>query len=150
MYKVVDKMFIGEYQHSLDAKGRMIVPAKFREELGASFVVTKGLDKCMCIYTLEEWKIFEDKLKSLPSADAGVRRFQRFFIGGACECEPDKQGRVLIPQNLVEYACIDKDVVSVGLSNRIEIWSKENWQEYNEESDFIDGDLASKMAELGI
>jgi len=143
-------MFIGEYQHNIDAKGRMIVPAKFREELGQAFVVTKGLDKCMTIYTLEEWKIFENKLKSLPTADAGVRRFQRFFIGGACECESDSQGRVLIPKNLIEYAEIEKDVISVGLSNRIEIWSRENWKEYNEESDFIDNDLAGKMAELGI
>ncbi|MBE6011243.1 division/cell wall cluster transcriptional repressor MraZ [Anaeropeptidivorans aminofermentans] len=143
-------MFLGEYQHSLDGKGRLIVPSKFREGLGERFIITKSLDKCLSIYTISEWTIFTDKLKSLPSSDAGVRRFQRFFIGGAVECEPDNQNRILIPSNLREYAQIIKEIVSVGLTTKIEIWSKESWEAYNSESDFIDGELADRMAQLGI
>lgn len=143
-------MFLGEYQHSLDGKGRLIVPSKFREGLGERFIITKSLDKCLSIYTISEWTIFTDKLKSLPSSDAGVRRFQRFFIGGAFECEPDNQNRILIPSNLREYAQITKEIVSVGLTTQIEIWSKESWEAYNSESDFIDGELADRMAQLGI
>jgi len=143
-------MFLGENHHSLDAKGRMIVPAKFREELGQLFVITKGLDTCICIYPLETWQRIEDKLKSIPYADKANRRFQRFLIGSACECEPDGQGRFLIPQVLREYAGITKEVVSVGLTDRIEVWSKDAWESYNDESNFIDGELEEKISALGI
>lgn len=143
-------MFIGECSHALDAKGRLIVPSKFREGLSNRFIITKSLDKCISIYTMEEWNIFSDKLMALPSLDSGARRVQRFFIGAACDCEPDNQNRIMIPANLREYAGITKEVVSVGLKNKIEIWSKENWADYNTEVDAIDEELADKLAQLGI
>lgn len=142
-------MFIGEYQHAIDNKNRMIIPSKFREELGARFVITKGLDGCLYAYTMEEWKIMEDKLKKLPLTSKDARAFVRFFFSGANEVEPDKQGRVLIPQNLLEYAAIEKEIVSIGVSTRIEIWSKARWDEYND-SDVNFDEIAEKMSELGI
>jgi len=142
-------MFIGEYQHAIDNKNRMIIPSKFREELGARFVITKGLDGCLYAYTMDEWKIMEDKLKKLPLTSKDARAFVRFFFSGANEVEPDKQGRVLIPQNLLEYAGIEKEIVSIGVSTRIEIWSKARWDEYNN-SDINSDEIAEKMSELGI
>ncbi|NLM35426.1 MAG: division/cell wall cluster transcriptional repressor MraZ [Clostridiales bacterium] len=142
-------MFIGEYQHAIDNKNRMIIPSKFREELGARFVITKGLDGCLYAYTMDEWKIMEDKLKKLPLTSKDARAFVRFFFSGANEVEPDKQGRVLIPQNLLEYAGIEKEIVSIGVSTRIEIWSKARWDEYNN-SDINFDEIAEKMSELGI
>ncbi len=143
-------MFLGEYQHMLDTKCRMILPAKFREELGAQFVITKGLDKCLFVYTMAEWQALHDKIKALPVTDESVRRFVRFFFGGAAEVSPDNQGRAMVPANLREYACITKEVVTIGVSNRIEIWSKENWNNYNLENNTFDEKLAEKMAQLGI
>lgn len=143
-------MFMGEYQHNLDAKGRLIVPSRFRDELGERFVITKGLDKCLFVYPQSEWKIFEEKLKTLPITNAGARKFVRFFFAGAAECEPDAQGRIIIPSNLREYADIKKEVVSIGMANRLEIWNKENWVEYNDVENFVDSELAEKMSELGI
>lgn len=140
-------MFIGEYQHAIDNKNRMIIPSKFREALGESFVLTKGLDGCLYAYTLEEWKVLEDKLRKLPLTNKDARAFVRFFFSGANEIDIDKQGRALIPQNLLEYAGIKKDIVSIGVSTRIEIWSKEGWEEYNNQN--IDYDaIAEKMNEL--
>lgn len=142
-------MFIGEYQHSLDEKGRVIVPVKYREQLGESFVLTKGLDGCLFIYTLPEWYAFEQKLKNLPLTNANARKFVRFFLSGAVECATDKQGRILIPTSLRVYSEIEKDIVFIGMSNRIELWSIEKWQDYNNEE--IDMDvLATQMEELGI
>lgn len=142
-------MFIGEYQHAIDSKNRMSVPAKFREALGDKFVLTKGLDGCLYAYTLVEWTILEDKLKKLPLTSKDARAFVRFFFSGANEIELDKQGRALIPQNLLEYSHIKKEIVSIGVSTRIEIWCKEKWEEYN--SDNIDFEaIAEKMGELGI
>lgn len=143
-------MFMGEYQHNIDTKGRAIIPAKFRDELGQTFIITKGLDKCLVIYTMEEWKEFENKMKQFPSTDEGVRRFFRFLFSGACECEPDSQGRITIPQNLRKHANIYKEIVSIGVVNKVEIWSKENWETYNDEDNFVDNELAERMAELGI
>jgi MraZ protein len=120
-------MFLGEYKHTTDAKHRLIMPAKFREMLGERFIITKGLDQCLFVYTDAEWQALHDKVKGLPVADKAVRRFTRFFFGGAEPSTPDAQGRVLLPPHLREYAGITKEVVSVGVSNRIEIWSKENW-----------------------
>ena len=142
-------MFIGEYQHSLDSKNRIIVPAKLREGLGNKFVITKGLDGCLYAYPLEEWKILEDKLKTLPLTNKDARTFVRFFFSGACEVELDKQFRGLIPQNLKEYAKIEKNIVSIGLFSRVEIWSKEMWENYNDLN--VDFDyIAEKMNDLGI
>lgn len=143
-------MLMGEYQHNIDAKGRVIVPAKFREEIGQTFIITKGLDNCLVIYTLEEWKSLEEKMKKFPTTDQGVRRFFRFLFSGACECEPDSQGRIMIPQNLRKHANISKEIVFIGIVNRIEVWAKDTWDTYNNEDNFIDNELAEKMAELGI
>lgn len=141
-------MFKGEYDHTVDAKGRIILPAKFREELGSQFVVTKGLDKCLFVYSNEEWKRIEDNFreKSMTSKDA--RKFMRFFFAGAADCEVDKQGRILIPAKLREYAGLEKDIVSVGVLSRVEIWSRESWEN---DSNYDDMDeIAEHMAELGI
>lgn len=142
-------MFIGEYQHAIDNKNRMIIPSKFRDSLGEGFVLTKGLDGCLYAYTLEEWKVLEEKLKKLPLTSKDARAFVRFFFSGANEIDIDKQGRALIPQNLLEYAEIKKEIVSIGVSTRIEIWAKEKWEEYNSQNIDFDG-IAEKMSELGI
>jgi len=143
-------MFIGEYQHSLDSKNRITMPSKFREELGESFVMTKGMDDCLFIYSMNEWKIVEDKLKSLPMTSKDARAFVRFFFAGASECEIDKQGRVLIPTNLKDYAKIEKDTVVIGVSTRIEIWSLDEWNRFNNDANISYEDVAEKMAQLGI
>ena len=106
-------MFMGEYSHTIDAKGRIIVPAKFRESLGDNFVVTKGLDNCLFVYTSEDWRKFEEKLRTLPLTNKDARKFTRFFLAGAAEMEIDKQGRILIPSVLREFAALEKDVVIV-------------------------------------
>lgn len=136
-------MFMGEYSHTIDAKGRLIVPARFREGLGDRFVVTKGLDNCLFVYPQLEWAALEQKLKSLPFTRADARAFVRFFFSGANECELDKQGRILIPSNLREYAQLSKDVVVLGVSSRVEIWSKDRWETYNDAA----GDSFEQIAE---
>ncbi len=143
-------MFIGEYRHSLDVKGRIIVPAKFRDGLGDKFVLTKGLDGCLFAYSKEEWANFEEKIKSLPLTNKDARAFVRFFFAGAVECEIDKQGRTLIPPMLREYAGLSKDIVIIGVSNRVEIWSQDKWDSYSEAEDLEADELAEKMAMLGI
>lgn len=130
-------------------KNRIIVPAKLREGLGSRFVITKGLDGCLYAYPLEEWKVLEDKLKTLPLTNKDARTFVRFFFSGACEVELDKQFRGLIPQNLKEYAKIEKDIVSIGVLSRVEIWNREMWDKYNDSN--VDFDyIAEKMNDLGI
>ena len=116
---------MGEYNHTIDAKGRVIVPSKFRETLGDEFVVTKGLDGCLFVYDNNEWAAFEEKLKSLPITNKDARQFVRFFLAGAASVEVDKQGRILLPGSLREFAELIKDVVLIGVGSRIEIWSKE-------------------------
>lgn len=143
-------MFIGEYQHSTDAKGRIIVPSRFREELGFKFILTKGLDNCLFIYPMDEWKVFEEKLKQLPLTSKDARAFVRHFFSGAVECEIDKQGRITIPQNLRDHAKIEKEVVTIGVSTRVEVWDKEEWERYNDDADLSYDNIAEKMAELGI
>ncbi|PKM86269.1 MAG: cell division/cell wall cluster transcriptional repressor MraZ [Firmicutes bacterium HGW-Firmicutes-12] len=143
-------MFTGEYQHGIDEKGRMIVPAKFREVLGEMFMITKGLDSCLFVYPQTEWKILENKLKNLPFTNKDARAFARFFFSGAGECETDKQGRILINGNLREYAGIIKDVVIIGVGGRIEIWAKEIWEKYSQETEKTYEELAEKMMELDL
>jgi len=143
-------MFIGEYNHTLDPKNRVIMPSKFREKLGDSFVMTKGLDNCLFIYSSQDWSIVEDKLKSLPMTNKDARAFVRFFFAGACECELDKQGRMVIPNYLKEHANIDKELVIIGVSTRIEIWSKEEWNKFNNDANISYEDVAEKMSQLGI
>ena len=118
-------MFMGEYNHTIDAKGRLIIPSKFREILGDVFVVTKGLDGCLFVYDNEEWKRFEEKLRALPITNKEARQFVRFFLAGAAEVEVDKQGRILLPNVLREFAQINKDVALLGVGSRIEIWKSE-------------------------
>jgi len=141
-------MFMGEYQHTIDEKGRMIVPAKFREALGAQFVVTRGLDNCLFVYPNQEWAVLEQKLKSLPLMKADARAFTRFFFSGATECELDKQGRINIPNNLCEYAKLTKECVVLGVSNRVEIWSKELWETYYEQSEESFNEIAEKLVDF--
>lgn len=141
-------MFMGEYNHTVDAKGRLIVPSKFREQLGDEFVVTKGLDGCLFVYENTEWKILEEKLKNLPLTNANARKITRFFLAGASQCEIDKQGRILLPAVLREFAKIEKEAVMVGVGNRIEIWSRESWTTANVYDD-VD-EIAESMEGLGI
>ncbi|NLJ71399.1 MAG: division/cell wall cluster transcriptional repressor MraZ [Syntrophomonadaceae bacterium] len=143
-------MFLGEYQHSLDAKGRITIPSKFREELGDKFVATKGLDDCIFIYPLSEWQEIELKLNKLPLARADVRSFVRFFFSGAAELENDKQGRIIIPANLREYADIFKDVVIIGVGSRLEVWATGKWEEYNEMASSSFAEIAENLVDLGI
>lgn len=146
--KVVIIMFMGEYNHSIDAKGRVIVPSKFRENLGDEFVVTKGLDGCLFVYDNSEWTAFEEKLKTLPLTNKEARQFVRFFLAGAASLEVDKQGRILLPANLREFAGLDKEAVLIGVASRIEIWSKER---YEGEVSYEDVDeIAEHMTELGL
>ena len=141
-------MFMGEYNHSVDAKGRMIVPSKFREQLGNEFVVTKGLDGCLFVYSHEEWQRIEESLREKPLTSKDARKFMRFFFAGAANCEVDKQGRILLPSVLREFAGLEKEVVLVGVASRVEIWSKEKWESAAAYEDMEE--IAEHMAELGL
>ena len=141
-------MLIGEYEHSLDSKGRLIMPAKLREDIGEKFIITKGLDGCLFAFSIQEWQNFEQKLRTLPISNKDARAFSRFFFAGAIDCEIDKQGRFLISNNLREFAELTKEVVIIGMDSRIEIWNKETWQKCDE---IISPDeIADKMEMLGI
>ncbi|HCS74689.1 MAG TPA: cell division/cell wall cluster transcriptional repressor MraZ [Clostridiales bacterium] len=143
-------MFFGEYQHTIDPKGRVFMPAKFREDLGENFFVTKGLDNCLFVYPAEEWSILEQKLRTLPLTSKEARAFIRFFFAGAAECGADKQGRILLPVTLREYASLEKDLSIIGVSTRVEIWNRDTWESYNGESSMDQEAIIEKMAELGI
>jgi len=136
---------MGEYHHNVDTKGRLIVPAKFRDDLGEMFVLTRGLDQCLFGYPLNEWKIIEDKLKGLPMTKKDARAFTRFFFSGATECEIDKQGRINISSPLLNYAKLEKECVILGVSNRIEIWSQDIWNHYFSESADSFAEIAENM-----
>lgn len=138
-------MFMGEYHHNVDNKGRLIVPAKFRDELGEMFILTRGLDQCLFGYPINEWKIIEEKLRSLPLTKKDARAFTRFFFSGATECELDKQGRINIASPLFQYAKLEKECVILGVSNRIEIWSKSIWEDYFTESEDSFAEIAENM-----
>jgi MraZ protein len=124
------------------------MPAKFREELGDKFVLTRGLDNCLFVYPLEEWNNLEQKLKNLPFTRSDARAFTRFFFSGATECELDKQGRVLIPTNLRSHAKLQKDAVIIGVSSRVEIWSQEEWQRYSEDTGLSFENIAEKIMDI--
>lgn len=143
-------MLLGEYNHNLDAKGRTSMPAKFRDDLGTTFVVTKGLDNCLFAYSKDEWTKFEEKLKVLPLTNKDARNFIRFFFSGATECEIDTQGRINIPQNLREYASLKKELKIIGVSTRVEIWDKEAWENYTGPDNMDLDEIASQMSNLGI
>ena len=136
---------MGEYHHSIDNKGRMIVPSKFRDDLGEMFIITRGLDQCLFGYPLSEWSLIEEKLKGLPLTKKDARAFTRFFFSGATESELDKQGRINIPAPLLTYAKLEKECVILGVSNRIEIWSKPIWEDYFAQSEESFAEIAENM-----
>ena len=141
-------MLMGEYSHSIDTKGRLIMPAKLRQDIGDKFILTKGLDGCLFAFSQTEWLNFEEKLKSLPLSDKNARNFVRFFLSGATECEIDKQGRFLIPTNLRTAGSLEKEAVIIGVGTRLEIWDKQTWEKCDQE---ISADeIAENMANLGI
>ncbi|MBQ1312889.1 MAG: division/cell wall cluster transcriptional repressor MraZ [Blautia sp.] len=141
-------MFMGQFSHSIDAKGRLIIPTRFRELLGEEFVMTKGLDGCLYIFPMNAWEEFETKLRKLPLTNKDARAFSRFFVSGATPCEFDKQGRILVPQPLREFACLDKDVVVSGNLERIEVWDKEKWIAADAAQDM--DNVAENLQGLGI
>ncbi|MDR1532154.1 MAG: division/cell wall cluster transcriptional repressor MraZ [Clostridiales bacterium] len=145
-------MFLGTYQHVLDAKSRLALPAKFRDGLGSCFYITRSMEsKCLLVFTEEEWHRLNEQAKLVLTSDTVSRRFKRMFFGGAADVEPDSQGRVLISEELRSYAELLKDVVSVGVTDHIEIWSKENWDSYyNSVTDEEMDQMSEKMAQLGI
>ncbi|MBB5145764.1 MraZ protein [Cerasibacillus quisquiliarum] len=141
---------MGEFQHNIDTKGRVIVPSKFRDDLGNRFVLTRGLDKCLFSYPMEEWRVLEQKLKKLPLTKKDARAFTRFFFSGAVECEVDKQGRINIPAPLRKYAQLEKECVVIGVSNRIEFWSKDVWDDYVLQSEESFADIAENLMDFDI
>jgi MraZ protein len=143
-------VLIGEYEHSLDAKGRLIMPAKLRTDMGEKFIITKGLDGCLFVFSQIEWSNFESKLKELPLTNKNARDFVRFFLSGATECEIDKQGRFLLVNTLREYAEITKEVIIIGVGTRLEIWNKDKWKKYNSNENISADTIAENMTMLGI
>lgn len=141
-------MLMGEFEHTLDAKGRISMPAKLRKDMGEIFVITKGLDGCLFAFSQEEWLNFESKLKALPLSDKNARNFVRFFLAGATECELDKQGRFLIPSNLREAAKLEKEAMIIGVGTRLEIWDKQVWKLKDKE--ISAEEIAENMTMLGI
>lgn len=139
---------MGEFQQKLDTKGRMIIPSKFRDSLNEQFVITRGLDKCLFGYTMDEWARIEEKMKSLPLTKKDARKFMRLFFSGATVVDMDKQGRINIPSNLREYANLLKDCVVIGVSSRIEIWSENEWQEFYSESEDNFEDIAEDLIDF--
>ena len=143
-------MFIGEYHHNMDEKGRLAVPVKFRVDLAKGAVVTKGLDNSLFLYTLEEWKNLAVKLASLPISQSNTRAFSRLMLAGAMDVEIDKQGRIVIPEYLRKFAKLSKKAVIVGLYTRLEIWNEDEWEEYKNNTEKESNDIAEKLGELGV
>lgn len=145
-------MFYGEYKHSLDRKGRLIIPAAFREVFKENYIekfyITRGLDKCLFVFTEDEWRIQEQKFKSMPFTKTEARKFNRLYFSGACEVTCDKQGRILLPQYLKDFADIKKELVIVGVSNRIEIWSVARWKEFYDATQESFEEIAERLVEL--
>lgn len=143
-------MFIGEYQHAVDDKGRLAIPAKFRRRLSKGAVVTRGLDNCLFVYTPEEWKKLATKLSQLPFSQANSRAFARLMLAGAMDVEFDGQGRIILPEYLRQYAQLGRDVVVAGLFSRLEIWSRGSWEKYKAETEKNSNEIAEKLGELGL
>lgn len=141
-------MLIGEYGHNIDAKGRLIIPAKFREDLGEQVVITRGLDGCLCVYTMEQWKIMYEQLIQMPTTKKDVRNYVRMLTSKAAQCELDAQGRILIPTSLVELARLQKECVIIGAGNRVEIWAKQTWDQLNEEHADDFEEIAERLSEV--
>lgn len=143
-------MFIGEYSHSIDEKGRMAVPAKMRGELGSGAVVTRGIDNCLWVFPKDEWQSLAQKLSNLPLSDANSRAFSRLMLAGAMEVSFDSQGRILLPIYLRDYAHLKKNAVVAGLYNRLEIWESEAWEKYKTETEKSTDEISRAMTELGV
>ena len=143
-------MFMGEYHHNLDDKNRLIIPSKFRDELGEEFIITRGIDACLFVYSKSSWQKIVDKLETLPFTKKDARNFNRFFLSGATAVELDKQGRAGISQTLTNYAALDKECVVIGVGDRLEIWAKENWDNfYNSAKDNM-SDIAENLFDGGL
>ena len=143
-------MFIGEYKHNLDTKGRLAIPSKFRDDLKGGAVVTRGLDNCLTLYTLNQWQIIADQLSKLPISNPNARAFTRLMLAGAMVVDIDKAGRIVIPQYLRKFANLSGAVVIAGLNTRIELWNEKDWQVYQEKAEGEAGDIAGKLTELGV
>lgn len=138
-------MFMGEFQHSVDAKGRLIIPAKFREGLGERFIATRGLERNVYVFPMSEFEALAQKLKTYPLASGNARDFSRMLFSGAAECELDPQGRINLPQNLRTYAGLEKDVVVVGVDTRVEVWSQPAWEEYCQKAEPNFAEIGEKL-----
>ena len=143
-------MFIGEFQHNLDTKGRVAIPAKFRAKLSGGAIITRGLDHCLFVFSNKDWETLAQKLIALPLAQANSRAFARLMLAGAMDVEIDKQGRILVPDYLREYAGLKKQTILAGLYNRIEMWDSEAWKEYKAKTEASSDEIAEKLSELGI
>ena len=143
-------MFIGEFQHNLDAKGRMAVPAKFRQKISGGAIITRGLDHCLFVFTNPEWEAMAQKLDTLPLVKSDSRAFSRLMLAGAAEVDLDRQGRILIPDYLREYAGLKKQVVVTGVNKRFEVWDAESWKQYKTKTESASDEIAEKLSELGI
>lgn len=143
-------MFIGEYTHKLDTKGRLLIPKKFRGDLEDGAVVTRGLDNCLFLYTKEEWEKLAEKLASLPFSKSDSRAFTRLMLAGAMDVDIDSKGRIIVPDYLREFGGLEKETVIAGLYNRLELWDKDRWEEYKEKTENNSGEIAEQMSELGV
>ena len=141
-------MFMGEYAHNIDRKGRLIMPAKFREELGEHVVVNRGLDGCLYVYTVEQWQQVYQKLSTLPSTNKDARMYQRMMLSKAAECEMDSQGRILIPSSLIALAGLEKECLIIGVANHLEIWPKDRWEALEEEKSAYFEESAEHLSEI--
>jgi MraZ protein len=143
-------MFIGEYKHNLDIKGRLAIPAKFREKFSPGAIITRGLDNCLFVFGAKEWETLAQKLTALPLSQANSRAFVRLMLAGAMDVEIDGQGRILIPDYLRKYASLKKEAVIAGLYSRVEVWDKDNWEKYKQKTESASEEIAEKLGELGI
>ena len=143
-------MFIGEYHHNLDEKGRLAIPLKFREALAKGAVITRGLDNCLFLFTASEWQKLADKISALPISGANTRAFARLMLAGAMEVDIDKQGRIILPEYLRRFSAMSKEIIIAGLYNRIELWDASNWQQYKLQTEQDSTAIAERMGELGI
>ena len=143
-------MFIGEYSYIIDHKKRLSIPSKFRKSLGKKAIITRGLDNCLVVYSINEWQKVTKKLESLPSSKIDARGFSRIILSGAVDVNLDKLGRILIPDYLKKYAGLKKEIMVIGLSNKIEIWDEKNWKDYRQKTEKEIGDMAGRLEELGI
>ncbi|MEK7608345.1 MAG: division/cell wall cluster transcriptional repressor MraZ [Patescibacteria group bacterium] len=143
-------MLLGEYTHNLDTKGRVAVPAKFRDAVLGGAIITRGLDNCLFVFTQKEWQTLAEKLMALPLAQANSRAFVRLMLAGAMDVNLDNQGRILIPDYLRQYAGLKKEVIVAGLYNRMEIWDAEDWKKYKQKTESASEEIAEKLGELGI